>query len=255
MVNLKNKKILITGASKGLGLVCAKALAAEGAKLVLLARSKEKLEELRGSFSNPENHLSIATDITDLNQLRESVKTAKEFLNEIDVILHVAGGGLGLKDNLLSSEDFEKLFALNFKAAAEINRLLIPEMLQRKKGNIVHVCSIASSEATGSVGYNTVKAALAAYVRTLGRELAGSGLIITGILPGGFYAPENSWVRLEARDPEGLKRFIKERLPRGQLGTAEEIIPLILLLCSEQASMMGGCLVPIDAGEGKAYLL
>ena len=81
----------------------------------------------------------------------------------------------------------------------EINKIIVPQMIQRKCGNLVHVCSIASSEATGSVGYNTVKAALAAYVRTLGRELVDSGVVVTGILPGGFYAPGNSWERLEEK--------------------------------------------------------
>jgi len=137
----------------------------------------------------------------------------------------------------------------------EINRLVIPQMILRGKGNVVHVGSIASTEATGSVGYNTAKAALAAYVRSLGRELGGKRIIITGILPGGFIAPENSWVRFQNRDPAGVESFIKERLPRGKLGTAEEIIPLLAFLCSDDASMMGGCMVPIDAGEGKAYLV
>ena len=60
-------------------------------------------------------------------------------------------------------------------------------------------------------------------------------------------------MRFYSRDPVGVQNFIKERLPRGFLGKAEEITPLVLFLCSEQASMMGGCLVPIDAGEGKSY--
>lgn len=252
--NLEGKRVLITGASKGLGAVAAKALAREGAILALLARSADKLEEVRTGCQNAEKHKSIPVDLTDMQQLRISVSQAKEFLGEVDVILHVAGGGLGLRHPLLSSEDIEKLLSLNIKAAVEINHLLLPEMMARKNGNVVQVCSIASAEATGSVGYNTAKAALAAYVRSLGREVAASGVVVTGILPGGFYAPENSWMRFQARDPEGVKKFVEERLPRKFLGQAEEIIPLLLFLCSDQASMMGGCLVPIDAGEGKAYL-
>ncbi len=252
---IKNKKILITGASKGLGYVCAKAFAAEGAQLVMMARTGEKLEALRSSFEEPEKHLCIPLDLTDTLQLHKGVEQARHFLGEIDAVIHVAGGGLGLRNNLLSADEMEKLFALNVKCAAEINRLVAPAMTARGKGNLVHICSIASSEATGSVGYNTVKAALAGYVRSLGREMAASGVIVTGILPGGFLAPENSWARFEARDPNGVQRFIDERLPRKRLGAAEELIPLLKFLCSEQASMMGGCLVPIDAGEGKAYLL
>lgn len=254
ILNLENKKILITGASKGLGSVCAKALADHNACLVLMARSEEKLEEVRSSCKNPEKHSSIALDLTDAKELHEGVRRAREFLGEIDVILHVVGGGLGLRDPLLGSEDILKLFTLNVAVAAEINRVLVPDMMKRKSGNIVHVASIASSEATASVGYNTVKAALAAYVRSLGREIAGSGVVVTGILPGGFYAPGNSWERLKTEKPEVVEKYIKERLPRGFLGNAEELIPIILLLCSDAASMMGGCLVPVDAGEGTSYL-
>jgi len=130
-----------------------------------------------------------------------------------------------------------------------------PEMKERRSGNLVHVGSIASSEGVGSVGYNTVKAALAAYVRSLGRELNRFNVIATGILPGGFISPGNAMARLQEANPEAYGSFIDDRLPRQIMGDAEELIPMLLLLCSEGASMMGGCLVPIDAGEGRAYII
>ena len=254
MFNLNNKGIIITGASKGLGAVCAKALAKEGARLVLFARSYELLEQTRNACANNQKHLSIAVDLTSAPALGAAIVKAEDFLQKVDVVLHVAGGGLGLRDPFISSLDLDQLLTLNLKVPVEINRLILPQMIHNKKGNIVHIGSTASTEAVASVGYNTVKGALAAYVRSLGREVAGSGVIVTGILPGGFYAPGNSWERLEKNKPEVVKQFIKQRLPRGFLGTAEELIPMILLLCSDSASMMGGCLVPIDAGEGRTYL-
>lgn len=254
MGNIENKQIIITGASKGLGAVCAQEFSRLGAQLVLIARSGEKLEKVRGGCKYPDSHLSIAVDLTDNLELGKAIQRAKEFLGNIDVVLHVAGGGLGLRDPLLNPDDFLKLFKLNLAAAAEINRLVVPDMQKRGRGNLVHVGSIASSEAIGSVGYNTVKAGLAAYVRTLGRELAGSEIIVTGILPGGFLAPENSMERLSSQKPGVVEKFIDERLPRKRMGKAEELIPMILLLCSDAASMMGGCLVPMDAGEGKTYI-
>jgi len=252
-MNFQNKKILITGASKGLGYVCSKTLADNCAGLVLMARSKDQLEELRQTFSNPENHLTIATDFLDKEELINNIKKAKDFLKNIDVILHIAGGGLGLRDPLLSSDDFEKLFLLNLKSVIEINHLIVPDMIERKSGNVVHIGSIASNEAVASVGYNTSKAALAAYVRSLGREIANTGVVVTGILPGGFHAPGNAMDRLKFNKPEVYHQFIKERIPRGFMGQAEELIPLILFLCSKEASMMGGCMVPIDGGEGVSY--
>ena len=252
---MKNARILITGASRGLGAAAAVAFADRGARLVLLARSQDKLESVRRSCRDPERHLSISVDLLEVEEIQLSVLKAKEFLGGIDVVLHSAGGGLGFKDDLLMPGDFLKLFALNLGAVAEINRLVAPEMKERRSGNLVHVGSIASSEGVGSVGYNTVKAALAAYVRSLGRELNRFNVIATGILPGGFIAPENAMARLQQANPDAYGSFIEERLPRQIMGEAKELIPMLLLLCSQGASMMGGCLVPIDAGEGRAYII
>lgn len=253
MFSLQGKRILITGASRGLGSVCARAFAEQGVRLVLMARSKEALEEVRSSCSREADHLSLAVDLTDGAATEKAVQEATAFLGQIDAVLHVAGGGLGLRETLISSGDLLKLFSLNVAAAAEINRLVAPAMIERGRGNLVHVGSVASTDAVASVGYNTVKAGLAAYVRSLGNHLATHGVVATGILPGGFYAPGNSWQRLKANKPEVVDRFIAERLPRGRLAEAEELVPLIAFLCSDAAGMMGGCLVPIDAGEGKTY--
>ena len=184
---------------------------------------------------------------------KKAVHETLAFLGRIDAVLHVAGGGLGLREPLICCGDLLKLFSLNVAAAAEINRLVAPAMIEQGRGNLVHVGSVASTDAVASVGYNTAKAALAAYVRSLGNHLAAHGIVVTGVLPGGFNAPGNSWQRLRANKPEVVDRFIAERLPRGRMAEAEELVPLIAFLCSDAASMMGGCLVPIDAGEGKTY--
>ena len=252
---LNGKAILITGASKGLGYVAANSLAASGAKLALLARSKDKLEALRSSIRNPSSHVVIPVDLLDVAEINCAVVEAQRFHSGIDVVLHCLGGVLGLRDDLLQYQDFLRLFSLNLGAAAEINRLVVPDMKIKGSGNLVHVGSIASIEGVGSVGYNTVKAALAGYVRSVGRELNKFNVIATGILPGGFTGPENAMERLAQNNPLAYEEFVQTRLPRAIMGNASELIPMIHLLCSSKASMMGGCLVPIDAGEGRAYNL
>lgn len=251
---VKNKRVLITGASKGLGSVCAKKFADKGARLVIAGRNVEALEELRQTFPNPKNHRAFAGDLIFPQNCQDLVNQALGFLGGFDFIIHVAGGGYGFSDPLLSWEQFDKLLKINVSCAIEINKLVLPEMIKNNYGRVVHVGSIAGQEATGSVGYNTVKAALSGYVRSLGREIAGKGVVVTGILPGAFYAPKNAWKRLEENKPEVVKRFIKDNLPRGKIAGAEEIVPLILFLVSDSASMMSGSCVPIDAGEGKAFL-
>ena len=127
-------------------------------------------------------------------------------------------------------------------------------MIKEKSGRVIHVGSTSSQEATGSVAYNTVKASLAAYVRSLGRELAHTGVVVCGLLPGAFYAPGNSWRRLEANKPEVVEQFVESNLPRKKIAEAKEVVSLIQFLAGEGASMMSGCCVPIDAGEGKSYI-
>jgi len=250
-----DKRILITGASKGLGFVIAKEFARRGAQLIICGRNEDELQKLKTLLPSPDSHTAFAGDLLELDNIDRLEEACLNFSDSLDIVIHVAGGGYGFRDSLLTWEQFDKLFKVNVSCAVEINRRIIPRMIKRSYGRVVHIGSIAGQEATGSVGYNTVKAALSGYVRSIGRELASSGIVVTGILPGAFYAPGNSWKRLEANQPEIVEQFIKEKLPRGKISEAEEIIPLILLLAGSSSSMMAGSCVPIDAGEGKSYMV
>ena len=248
------KKILVTGASRGLGYKTCELLASKGAQLVMMSRSILDLQKLKKKLKNSKIHTCLQVDFLKKNEIESSVnKLYKKFKN-IDVVLHIAGGGYGLKDPLINNEDIKKLLQINLLGAVEINRLIVQKNKKNKNLKLVHVGSISSYEATGSVGYNTVKSALAAYVRSLGRELYKQNIIVTGILPGGFLAPGNAMDRLRSKNIKVFNNFIEKRLPRGFMGNVNEILPMLLFLCSSHASMMGGCMVPIDAGEGKSYL-
>ena len=128
-------------------------------------------------------------------------------------------------------------------------------MVKEKSGRVIHVGSISSQEATASVAYNTIKESLAAYVRSLGRELAHTGVVVCGVLPGAFYAPDNSWRRLEANKPEVVEQFVENNQTRKKIAEAEEVVFLIQFQTGEGASIMSGYCVPIDAGEGEAYMI
>ena len=222
-------RLLITGASRGLGAVAADAFAEDGHDVMVSSRS---------DITNG-RHKRIGADYRDWQS--------------VDAVLHTAGGGMGLRHPILQAGELYKLFRLNLGDSVEINSRILPHMKARKAGRIIHTCSIASGEAIGSVGYNTVKTALAGYVRSLGREMAPYGVVVSGIAPGGFYAPGGAMDRLQREKPEVYREFVEKRLPRGFMGDAFEIIPLIRFLLSDAASMMGGCVVPIDAGEGHYY--
>lgn len=217
-------KILITGASRGLGLVAVEAFRKDDWEVFPFTR--EDYDYLKNGW----NYI----------------------VPEVDAVLHCAGGGLGLKGPFLTARSMWELFMVNLGGAMEVNRMVIPVMQHKGYGRVVHVLSIASGEAVGSVGYNAIKTALSGYVRSLGREMAEYGVVVSGISPGGFSAPDNAMARLQRNNPPAYDAFI-DRLPRGHMGKAEELIPILKFLCSEQASMMGGCIVPIDGGEGHYY--
>ena len=247
------KRIIVTGASRGLGAMACEALAKRGAKIAMLSRSKKEMDNLKNRLKNPSSHISIKVDLLKNNAIKLAIKKAKKFLKQIDIVLHVAGGGFGLKENLIKDKDLKTLLQVNLGAAAEINRLVVSGKIKSQSLKLVHVGSIASNEAVASVGYNVSKSALSAYVKSLGRKLYKNNVIVTGILPGGFIAPGNAMERLKKKNIKDYIKFIKTRLPRGLMGNVNEVLPMLLFLCSRHSSMMGGCLVPMDAGEGKAY--
>ena len=227
-------RILITGASHGLGAVVVKHLDAH--ELILVSRSVQS-----------EKHRCIPLDFRD-------IQTPRNWdVANVDAVIHCAGGGLGMKSPTPSPQELYDLFMVNLGGQVYLNNIVLPDMIRRKQGYICHVCSIASGEAVGSVGYNTMKASLAAYVRSLGREMAPHNIVITGISPGGFRCPDNAMDRLEKNNPKAYQDFIEKRLPRGHMGEAEELLPIIDFLISHKASMMGGSVIPIDAGEGHYY--
>ena len=251
---MKNKNIIITGASQGLGYELAKIFSKNGAKLFLTSRNLKNLKNLKDACYSKSKHKIFQHDLSDLNKISLVTNEAKLFFkNKIDAIVHVAGGGLGMREIDINHGDLLKVMNLNILSAIEFNRQIFPIMKKRKKGNIVHIGSIASGEAIGSLSYNIAKSILHTYVRTLGNDLAKHNVVLTGIALGGFIAKGNAMQRLKTNNPKEYEKFLKYRLPRGIMGKTNEIIPLIEFLCSRKAGMMSGCVVPMDGGEAKAY--
>lgn len=251
---LYRKNFIITGASKGLGEVIATEYSKYNMRLVLLGREEEKLQRVvEVCKHNGSQATYYVVDLISLSSIKNIITNAIEYLGDVDGIIHVAGGGYGFKEPLVEHEKFTKLINLNLLSNAELNRFIAQKMISQGYGNIVHIGSIASVEAVGSVAYNTAKAALNGYVRSLGNELAAYGVIVCGINPGGFHAPNNAMDRLQNNNSEAYENFVNTRLPKKKMAHAEELLPMIKLLSTKDASMMNGSMIIIDAGEGKSY--
>ena len=250
--NFKDKRVLITGASKGLGKVAANAFEQKGARLALAARSDSKLAALKESFGDPGKHLIFNLDLLDSTNIKKLTSDVIKKWDGVDVILHCVGGSMGVNATLVDWEDFVKCLKGNIGIASEINRYLVPGMREQSFGSIIHVGSIVSSEARASVPYNTGKAALSGYVRSLGKELAEDSIVVSGILPGAFYGDDNSMFRYEYYKSEEYQEFVKS-LPQGRMPIADEYVPMLFLLANPESKIMSGSLISMDGAQGQAY--
>jgi len=228
---IKNKTILITGASSGLG-----------KKLVEEFVINNKVIGIQGKKE------------CDFRYKEEVEILAKSLVDEnIDIIIHCAGGGFGLSDVFLEWDKMDELFSVNYMAPATLNKYLIPRMIDKGYGRVIHVSSTAARSTGAYIGYSCTKAAVLSYIRLLGNKLANTGVVVTGIIPGTFIAEGNNWHRHIMDNSTFLDEYIESNCPKGKLGEVDDIIPLVKFLCSDDAKAMCGCAVPIDNGEGVTY--
>ena len=253
MSYFKNKNILITGASCGLGALIAKELSKENSNLILVSRSKNKLEKTYKDCSHKKNHKIITADFQSSDSLLKMTQSIKAYYNKLDIVMHVAGGGLGVKNYLPNEIEYLKVFNLNLFSVFEINRELIPLIKKAKGGTLFHVGSIVANESIGSISYNTSKTALSSYVRSLSKHLSNINICVTGINPGAFEYKGNAMSRLKKNNYEAYQNFIKFRLPSKKMPKADSMIDLIKLLIGKNNMIFSGNMISCDSGEGNFY--
>ena len=253
-MSFNKKKILITGASKGLGKEIAKEFEKVGSKLCLIARTNDLLKDLHKKFKKKKDHLIIPEDLLALNKLDDLMKIIKNEFGEIDIIIHCLGGSFGINNPLDNWKNFEKSLRGNLGIAIDINKFFLPGMIKRKSGNIIHISSIASQQISASPFYCTSKAALNGYIRGMGNYLANYGVFLSGIIPGAFIGDKNAMDRFKYFKKKEYKKFVKN-LPQGEMPHAKEYLGLIKMLSSKNdARIFAGSLINVDSGQGISIL-
>lgn len=182
---MKNNFAIITGASSGIGEACAKALAKEGKNLILLARRKEKLEELKFQLEK-EWGIEVLVYPVDLGKMEAIENFFQEIKDvEIDVLINNAGLALGKASFEASEwEDFNQMIDINIRAFTKVAQLAIPH-LKKTKGHIINISSIAGMEAyEGGSVYSATKAFVKMISKSLRIDLMGTGVRVTDIAPG-----------------------------------------------------------------------
>jgi 3-oxoacyl-[acyl-carrier protein] reductase len=247
-LGIKGRLALVTGASRNIGQGIAEALARAGARLVLVARNLDSLEEVRKQIATPEeNHCCVAADLETKEDLAHLVETLKSGVGEPDILVHNLGGSFGL-GAFASVEEWQRVWYFNVGIAHALNREFIPAMVQRRWGRIVHLSTLSTHTYAGCAPYVSAKCAVDGYVKSVNREVSRHNVIISAVAPGAILTKGRYFARLQAENPEGLQEYFKNHLPIGRLGTPQDIGSVVAFLCSNLASFLAGTIVRADGG-------
>lgn len=238
---------MVTGSSKGIGRAIAMELAKEGARVILAARTQEKLEAVRREMVEPESHRCVVVDLMAEGGVAK-LAAAIEPLGPLDIMVHNLGGSAMVFQPLAPSEDWKKVWHFNVGIAHELNRIFIPPMAARKWGRVVHLSTLSTSTYNGYAAYVAAKCALNGYVKTVSREVSKDNVIISAVSPGAIYSEGRFFAKMQQENPAALDNYFKEHLPIKRLGQAAEVAPVAAFLCSEHASYMAGSIVCVDGG-------
>lgn len=225
MVSLKNKIILITGASSGIGAACAEQFAAQGAKLILIARRQERLTELTERLKPYQIPVLVQTlDVTSQEAVQQFIANLPSEWQAIDALINNAGLAAGL-DKLYQADitDWEAMINTNVKGLLYVSRYVVPGMVARNAGHIINIGSIAGHQnyAGGSV-YCGTKAAVNSITQCLKLDLTGTAVRVTTIDPG-MVETEFSQVRFKG-DNQRAEQVYKGMIPLTANDIADAIV-------------------------------
>jgi len=247
MLTFKNQKVLISGASSGIGYSTAYLLNSLGVNTVLLGRNKSKLEESMSKLKHPDNASIIVfdflSDVSIKDELRQSVADSGAFSG----FVHSAGIDSAKPYKLLKSQDFDTMNKLNITAPFQVVKdLLHKSVFSPEGGSIVWLGSVMGSLGQkGKIAYTSSKAAVDGFVKSLALELAGKKIRVNSVAPGIVETPLTD--ELFSKTTEENIKAIEAMHPLG-LGKPEDVANLIGFLLSDQSKWVTGTTHFIDGG-------
>lgn len=243
MINFKEKVVLITGATSGIGEATAKLFAEYGAFVVLVGRNKDKGEKIETEIKQKNQEaFFIQCDVSNENEVKEMVVLVIEKYGKIDILFNNAGVMLPSKEiERMPVEDWKKSIDINLTGTFLVSRYVKPYLVEQK-GTIINNGSIAGLQyyaAGRSYAYSATKAAVIQFSHQMAKNYGEEGVRVNCICPGIIQTPI-----LGDRDP----KIYAERVPLGRLGQPEEVAKVVAFLASDDASYLTGVVLPIDGG-------
>lgn len=253
-LGLHDRAAIVTGASRGIGRHVALALAAEGCRVLLCARSADALSITAAEIG--EAAVAMPIDVTDPEAADAIVTEARRAFGRLDIVVNNAGGAMTKPLAELTAEDWQAGLELNFLSAARLSVAAVPVMRAAGWGRLVHVASISGREPDPLFApYSAAKAALLNLSTSLSQAFAADGVLSSCVVPGVTITElvaANAHAAAERSDrtpDEVMARLLaKQGVAAGRFGIPEEIAAAVVFLASEQASWITGATLEVDGG-------
>ena len=249
MFSLKGKIAVVTGASSGLGKQMARALARQGASLVILARRYERLEEFKPELLElgAEKVLPIKCDVTSSDEINAAAEAAEREFGRVDILLNCAGSSKDKGVTEMSDEEWDFTIATDETSVFKMTRAFAKIMQKNHYGRIINIASmygLVGNTEIPTIAYHTSKGAVVNFTRAVAAELATDGITCNAICPGYFYTELTTAVL----DTERFQEFAKRTVPMQRYGQEGELDAAVIFLASEEASYVTGAILPVDGG-------
>jgi len=253
-LGLKDRACVVTGASGGIGKATAKALAAEGAAVLLVGRREQPLEQLAAELGTA---AAVAIDVTSVDAADRIVANCEQRFGRIDVLVNGAGTSAVRSLEELTDDDWQSQWDLHVMAPMRLMRAAAPKMAEGGWGRIVNVCSSSGKRPSPTnMAYGVTKAAELSLSRAFADLYAAKGVLVNAVAPGPiagdlWLAPgglADQQARARGMTREQVLASVASRTPLGRLGSDEEIAAVIAFLCSDAASNVAGAAWSVDGG-------
>jgi len=252
-LDLSGKHALVCGASQGIGLAAAQQLAGLGARVTLMARNADRLQQALATLPG-EGHGAAVADFQHPDQVKRAVEAVVE-ANDVHILVNNSGGPAGGPITEAAEEAFLSTFKQHLINNQILAQAVLPGMKRAQWGRIVNVISTSVKAPLVGLGVsNTVRGAVANWAKTWANEVASEGITVNNVLPGATLTARLTTLaaaKAEATGstPEDVLAGMAAKVPAGRVGRPEEVGHAIAFLCSPAAGYISGINLPVDGGR------